>query len=165
MDTTYLTRTFAREAVSFIERHASAPFFLYAPFNAVHVPMQEDPATLSRITGITNVRRRQYLSMLTSMDDAVGEVLATLDRLKLAQNTLVIFVSDNGGPTDRTTSSNAPFRGDKGTLFEGGIGVPFAARWREGAFAEWNRGMQRPRGLLPGFLGMMQQWFRTRNSD
>jgi arylsulfatase A-like enzyme len=127
----YLTEALAREAVSFIERHKDEPFFLYVPFNAVHAPMQSVQKYLDRFPDITDANRRIHAAMTAALDDAVGRVLQTLRRLGLEQDTLIFFFSDNGGPTAQTTSSNAPYRGFKGQVWEGGIHIPFMMQWKD----------------------------------
>ena len=126
----YLTDAFAREAVGFIERNSGAPFFLYMPFNAVHLPLQALQKYRDRLPDIQAPRRRTYGAMLTAMDDAVGQILEKLRELKLEEDTLVFFVSDNGGPTAATTSRNDPLRGHKGQVWEGGIRTPAMIQWK-----------------------------------
>jgi arylsulfatase A-like enzyme len=125
----YLTDAFAREAVAFIDQHKAEPFFLYLPFNAVHNPLQAPEKYLSRFPGINDQKRRTFAAMTAGMDDAVGRVTGKLDELKLTAQTLVVFISDNGGPTQATSSGNGPLRGFKGQMWEGGIRIPFMMQW------------------------------------
>jgi arylsulfatase A-like enzyme len=134
--TKYLTDELSDKAVEFIDRDRpldaetgqSAPFFLYLCYNAPHTPMQATDEYLARFEGIKNERRRTYAAMVSAMDDGIGRVLDALDRRGLADETIVVFLSDNGGATNNA-SRNTPLRGFKSSEFEGGIRVPFAMRW------------------------------------
>ena len=124
----YLTDELSHEAVKFIEREQDNPFFLYLAYNAPHGPMQATQNYLDRNKHIKNKKRQTYAAMITAVDDGVGQVLAKLKALGLDENTMVFFLSDNGG-SRKHPSSNAPLRGHKSDYFEGGIHVPFAVRW------------------------------------
>ena len=126
----YLTDQFSDAAVHFLERHAKDRFFLYLAYNAPHTPLQAPPAYLQRVSNIADDKRRTYAAMVTAVDDGVGRVMEALDRLELTEDTLVFFLSDNGGPTDDNASDNAPLRGGKGVVYDGGVRVPFVASWR-----------------------------------
>lgn len=124
----YLTTALGREAASFVKRHAADPFFLYMAFNAPHTPLQAPDSYLDRYAAISDPNRRRYAAMISAMDDAIGRVITSLREARIEDETLIFFLSDNGGPTGNA-SSNKPFRGTKRTLYEGGIRVPFVLRW------------------------------------
>ncbi|MBI1356491.1 MAG: sulfatase-like hydrolase/transferase [Acidobacteria bacterium] len=126
-DQGYLTRNLTREAVSFVERRRDEPFFLYLPYNAVHNPIQAPAEVVERFDA-GDAQRNTYLAMLAVMDEGVGAVLEALDRHGLADNTLVLFFSDNGGARG-TSANNGKLRDYKHSVYEGGIRVPFLARW------------------------------------
>jgi arylsulfatase A-like enzyme len=125
----YLTDAFAREAVSFIDRYQRTPFFLCVTFNAVHSPLQAKSTTLSRFENIEDIHRRIFAAMLSDLDQAIGRVMESLEQNEIREHTLVIFLSDNGGPTKELTSSNLPLRDGKSSMYEGGLRVPFIVNW------------------------------------
>ncbi len=123
----------AKEAVAFMEKHQAGPFFLNYWMFSVHAPFDAKKGLIEKYRKTVDANDPQrsptYAAMIESMDDAVGTLLDTLDRLKIADRTMIVFFSDNGGnmynEVDGTTpTSNAPLRGGKATVFEGGIRVP-----------------------------------------
>ena len=158
----YTTEAFAREAVNFIKKHHAEPWFCYLPFNAVHAPLEATSKYLDRFTSVEDKRRQTFCAMLSAMDDAVGSVLAKVHEHKLEENTLIVFFSDNGGPTPSTTSGNGPLRGFKAQTWEGGIRVPFMMQWKGTIPA--GKVDDRPviqLDLLPTALAAFREWRST----
>ncbi|RMH05017.1 MAG: hypothetical protein D6702_01545 [Planctomycetota bacterium] len=125
----YATRLLAAEAERWIRnRPSEQPLFLYLPFTAPHLPLQAPGATLERFAAEADPDRRAYLAMVAELDDAVGRVLAALEETGRLEKALVLFLSDNGNARDEP-GVNGPFRGGKGSPFEGALRVPAALRW------------------------------------
>jgi len=125
----YLTDALSREAVSFVKRNAHNPFFIYLAYNAPHAPLQATDKYLKRFNHIKDKKRKTYAAMVSAVDDGVGRLLNTLEETGIDKNTIVFFLSDNGGPETKNGSDNRELREGKGSLYEGGIHVPFAMQW------------------------------------
>ncbi|MBA2112982.1 sulfatase-like hydrolase/transferase [Bremerella alba] len=136
---TYCTTLFRDHALEFIDQNHEQPFFLYVPFNAPHGAssldpkirgtVQASPEYLDKYTAAKSrsaQRRRGYMAAVTEMDAAIGAILERLDRYEIADDTLVIFFSDNGGSG---LANNQPLQGRKSTMWEGGNRVPCIVRW------------------------------------
>jgi arylsulfatase A len=127
----YITDRLGDEAVQFIRDNAQRPFFLYLPHFAVHTPIQAKKKLIERYQA--NVREGMnhtnaaYAAMIHSMDQTIGQIRSTLDELAIADRTIIIFTSDNGGRIP--TTSNAPLRAGKGSCYEGGVRVPLIVYW------------------------------------
>jgi arylsulfatase A-like enzyme len=125
----YSTTLIGNEAAAVIERHNSPkPLFLYVPFNSSHSPLQAPQEYLDQYSNIQDNKRQAYAAMVTCMDDAIGRIVAALDKRNMRDDTLIFFTSDNGGPTT-LGANNGPLRGAKGSLYEGGVRVPTVAVW------------------------------------
>ena len=129
-DNFYTTDAYAERAVDWIGKQKDKPYFLYLPLNAQHAPLQAPQKYLDRFKDIKEEKRRIFAAMMSAMDDAVGRVLAKVKERGEEENTLIVFFSDNGGPTNGTTSSNVPLRGYKMQTLEGGTRVPFCIQWK-----------------------------------
>ncbi|WP_337177512.1 sulfatase-like hydrolase/transferase [Paludisphaera sp.] len=131
-DGTYLTDILTREAVRFVDENRDGPFFLYVAYNLPHYPLQAPRRLVERFAGLPDPSRARYAATLAAVDESVGAVLASLDEHRIADRTMVVFLSDHGATAelrgDGPIGDNGPFRGRKFSLFEGGLRVPCIVR-------------------------------------
>ncbi len=121
----YLTDKLTDEAINWIDSNKTKPFFLYLPYNAPHAPLQAQKSYYKQFAYIKDPVKRTYAAIIKSLDDQVGRLLKHVDSLGLDDNTIIFFLSDNGGATYNGTTDNKPYRGGKLTNFEGGLKVTF----------------------------------------
>jgi arylsulfatase A-like enzyme len=127
----HLTDAITRESIAFIRQHREQPFFLFVAYNAPHTPLQAPDEHVNLYKSETDPVKRVYYAMIKQLDDAIGRLLGELEHQEMLDNTLVIFLSDNGGATYTYTTDNAPLRGGKISDLEGGNRVPFFMSWQK----------------------------------
>lgn len=127
----YTTEVFTDEAINFIKKNENEPFFVYVAYNAVHHPWEVPDTYVNRLAHISDKDRRLFGGMILAMDDGIGHIIQTLKDKGVYENTIVIFISDNGSPKGQNgnMSNTGGLRGWKGDSYEGGIKVPFIIRW------------------------------------
>ena len=129
----YFPTLMVDEAVKFMEVNLEKPFFIYWAINLPHYPLQGTEKWRRRYTQIKDEKRRKYAAFISSMDEAIGDLLQEIDTLGLRENTIVVFQSDHGHSVEERTfgggGNSGPYRGAKFSLFEGGIRVPAMIRW------------------------------------
>lgn len=130
----YMTDYLADEAVKVVNTKTEAPFFLTVAFNAPHTPLQAKRSDFDSplLSHISNEKQRVYASMIKALDDGIGKILNAVELSKNADNTLIVFTSDNGAPYYVGLGNNKPYRGGKYNFFEGGLRVPFLFSWPAG---------------------------------
>ncbi|WP_281613044.1 sulfatase-like hydrolase/transferase [Flammeovirga sp. SubArs3] len=128
-ETEYITDGLTRETVRFIKDNVDDPFFIYLAYNAPHSPLQATKKYLDRFSHMEEGKRKTYCAMVSALDDGVGRVLDALEEKGIADNTIVVFLSDNGGHEGKWGADNGILKGEKGSIYEGGFRVPFAMRW------------------------------------
>lgn len=129
-DDRYVDEAMAREAAAFVTAHQTKPWFLYVAFLTPHQPLDTPPGTEEPFRALADTERRQCAALMTLLDGSVGRILESLRETGQEERTLVVFLSDNGAPP-RNGSRNTPFRGTKGTTWEGGLRVPFVVQWKD----------------------------------
>ncbi len=127
----YLTDAIVEEAKIFMAsaQKSDKPFFAYLPFSAPHTPFQARKQDYDSLAHISDQNQRVYLAMIRRLDWAVGELTRYLERAGLAENTLIVFTSDNGGAAYTKATENGPLRDGKFTQFEGGLAIPMMMYW------------------------------------
>jgi arylsulfatase A-like enzyme len=125
----YLTSKLTKKAIEFMKESGADPFFLYLPYSTPHTPLQVPSSAYTKFDHIEDPYKRAYNAMIYTLDEAIGELNRAIQDLGIENNTLVIFLSDNGGATYTHTTDNAPLKGGKITYFEGGVRVPFIMKW------------------------------------
>lgn len=154
-DAGYSTDLIADEAIRFMQDSADeTPFFLYVAFNAPHSPLSAKQECLDRYPDLTGTRKT-FAAVVSCMDDAIGRILQTLDDLQIRDNTLVLFLSDNGGD-DEKGGDNTPLRGSKGEVYEGGIRVPAALAWPDGGLLPAGTVFSTPMAYVDVFPTLMR---------
>lgn len=130
VETEYMTDALSREAVRFVNESAAneEPFFLYLAYNAPHTPLEAKNEDLAKFTHISDEKRRTYAAMVYAVDRGVGRLVESLKQADAFENTLIVFLSDNGGKIG-AGANNGPLLQGKGSVCEGGIRVPMFFHW------------------------------------
>ncbi|MGJ1263670.1 sulfatase-like hydrolase/transferase [Sphingobacterium spiritivorum] len=127
-DVYYLTDMFTDKAISYMRQERDKPYFIYLSYNAVHTPVEATPQKLAQFAHLKDAQRRSYAGLMSAMDDGIGRIVEELKKTGQLENTLLIFLNDNGAATNNG-ADNGPLRGLKGSKWEGGIRVPMIMHW------------------------------------